>query len=129
MHTITPPVPAWGPPSTSTDKYKPTRRNGKRVPGWEDCNITLLAHDLGISFRYLLAVLCGQRNCTLALLQQTAQALGLPLPEVITRMERAYHLRLEAAVSPPDRLEQQAERRRLRSERRALANQETNQEP
>ncbi len=117
MHTIPAPVPPWGAPLSEPGKYKPTRPNGKRIPGWEDCNVTLLAQDLHVSFRYLLAVLCGQRNCTLALLQQTAQALGLPLPELITRMERAYHLRLEAAANPPDPIE----RRRQRSERRALS--------
>lgn len=117
MHTIAPPVPPWGAPLSAPGRYAPTRANGKRIPGWEDVNVTLLAQDLHISFRYLLAVLCGQRNCTLALLQQTAQALGLPLPELITRMERAYHLRIQAAANPPD----PAERRRQRSERRALS--------
>lgn len=117
MHTIAAPVPPWGAPLGEPGRYRPTRPNGKRIPGWEDVNVTLLANDLKISFRYLLAVLCGQRNCTLALLQQTAQALGLPLPELITRMERAYQLRLQAAANPPDK----AERRRQRSERRALS--------
>ncbi len=73
---------------------------------------------MGVSFRYLLAVLCGQRNCTLALLQQAAQALGLELTALIDRMERAYKLRLLAAANPPD----VEERRRQRSERRALSN-------
>lgn len=117
MHTIAPPAVPWGAPLGTRGRYAPTRPNGKRVPGWEDTNVTLLASDLGISFRYLLAVLSGQRNCTLALLQQAAQALALPLPDLITRMERAYHLRQIAVANPPDRVEQ----RRQRSERRALS--------
>jgi hypothetical protein len=56
---------------------------------------------MGVSFRYLLAVLCGQRNCTLALLQQAAATLGIELTALITRMERAYKLRLAAAAAAP----------------------------
>ncbi len=120
MHTIAPPPIPWGAPLAAQGRYAPTRPNGKRVPGWEDVNITLLASDLGISFRYLLAVLCGQRNCTLALLQQASQALGITLPDLIVRMERAYNLRALAAANPRD----QGEVRRQRSERRAILSQE-----
>jgi len=76
--------------------------------------VTLLAGEVGVSFRYLLGVLQGQRNCTLALLQRTAQALGVSLVELITRIERAYHLR--AAAVPKSK----SEIRRHQSERRAL---------
>ncbi len=120
MHTIAPPAIPWGAPLAAPGRYAPTRPNGKRVPGWEDINVTLLASDLGISFRYLLGVLCGQRNCTLALLQQTAQALGSPLPDLLIRMERAYNLRQLAAAHPRDK----GEVRRQRSVRRAISHQE-----
>src|ERR1700741_3804236 len=98
MHTIAPPSAPWERVQTTQGRYAPTRPNGKRVPGWEDINVTLLASDMGVSFRYLLAVLCGQRNCTLALLQRTSIALGIELTDLITRMERAYKLRLEEAA-------------------------------
>lgn len=120
MHTITAPTDPWGPAVTATGRYIPTRPNGKRVPGWEDVNITLLASDMGVSFRYLLAVLCGQRNCTLALLQRAARFLGVELTTLIDRMERAYKLRLVAHANTPDKGEQ----RRIRSERRALQSQD-----
>ncbi len=120
MHTIAPPQVLWGAPLTPTDRYVPNRPNGKRVPGWEDVNVSRLATDTGISFRYLLAVLCGQRNCTLALLQTISQSLGITLTDLITRMERAYKLRLEAAANPIDK----SERRRERSERRAIQQQQ-----
>lgn len=94
----------------SPGKYAPNRPNGKRIPGWEDINVTLLAADLGISFRYLLAVLRGERNCTLALLQQTSQAIGIPITELLTRMERAYHLRQQALSNPIDKAERRRER-------------------
>jgi transcriptional regulator with XRE-family HTH domain len=80
-------------------------------------NFTALARDVGVSFRYLLAVLTGQRNCTLNLLQRTAHALGITLIELLTRMEKAYHLRLEAAENKLDK----TELRQLRSKRRALS--------
>jgi hypothetical protein len=116
MHTIAPPDDRWGPLVGAPGRYAPTRPNGKRVPGWEDVNITLLASDMGVSFRYLLAVLCGQRNCTLSLLQQTARTLGLELSVLISRMEKAYNMRLAAAAIAPEK----GERRRVRSERRAI---------
>jgi transcriptional regulator with XRE-family HTH domain len=87
------------------------------VPGWESVNVTLLAHDLSISFRYLLAVLTGQRNCTLSLLQQVARALGITLTELINRMEAAYYARAQAQASKVS----PEERRRVRNEHRALA--------
>ena len=112
-HTVTQPEQPWGPVSVPEGRYSQTRLRGRRVPGWEDINVTRLAQDVGVSFRYLLAVLGGQRNCTLALLQATALALGISLPDLLTRMERAYKLR--AAQQAPDK----AEQRRLRSEKRA----------
>lgn len=121
MRTIAPPPVLWGAPLAAPGRFTPNRRNGKRVPGWEDVSIKHLAIDTGISFRYLLAVLCGQRNCTLALLQTISQALGITLPELITRMERAYELRMAAALNPIDK----NERRRERSERRAIQQQST----
>lgn len=118
MHTIDAPAERWGPPITApTDRYLPSRPNGKRVPGWEDVNVTLLAADMGCSFRYLLAVLWGQRNCTLSLLQRVAKTLGIELTEVVTRMEKAHRLRMEAAAHPPDK----SEKRRERSVRRAIS--------
>src|SRR4051812_13472772 len=119
MHTIAPPQVLWGAPLAVPGRYAPNRPNGKRVPGWEDVNISHLATDTDISFRYLLAVLCGQRNCTLALLQTISQALGITLTELITRMERAYELRQVAAANPIDK----GERRRERAERRAIQQQ------
>lgn len=118
MHTIQPPSEFWGllPESARFAKYPP-RINGKKIPGWTDVNISLLARDMGVSYRYLLAVLCGQRNCTLALLQKTAQALGIELTTLIDRMERAYNLRcLEAEKVIP-----KTERRKARATRRAVA--------
>lgn len=116
MHTVPAPENRWGPlVIKQPGRYEPTRPNGKRVPGWEDVNITLLASDMGVSFRYLLAVLCGQRNCTLSLLQQAAHHLGVELSVLVERIEKAYRLKLIAAASSPDK----AERRRVRSERRA----------
>lgn len=76
--------------------------------------MTLLADEIGVSFRYLLGVLQGQRNCTLALLQRTAQALGISLIDLITRMEHAYYLR--AAAVPRNK----SEIRRNQTKRRAL---------
>jgi hypothetical protein len=119
MITVKTPAQPWEVPAAPNTSYAPTRPNGKRVPGWEDVNITALAADIRVSFRYLLAVLCGQRNCTLALLQQTAQALGISLVELIERMETAYRLRCLASAHPPDK----GERRRLRSEARAMSTQ------
>lgn len=113
-HTVSQPEHPWG-TATQEGCYVQTHLRGRRVPGWEDVNITRLAADIGVSFRYLLAVLGGQRNCTLALLQATAQALGIPLTELILRMEKAYELRVAAAEAAPGK----AEKRRLRSERRA----------
>lgn len=72
-------------------RYKPPV-NGKRVLGWADTNITLLASDLGVSYTYLLGILKGERNCTLGLLRKAAIALGLPVQELITRIERSYEL-------------------------------------
>ncbi len=117
MLTVRTPEAPWGAHSQAAGQYAPTRPNGHRVPGWEDTNITALAADVGVSFRYLLAVLCGQRNCTLALLQHTARALGITLTELITRMEKAYQLRCQAIDAKPDK----SEVRRMRSERRALS--------
>ena len=118
MNTVQIPAP-WGVSRKQPGHYAPTRPNGKRVQGWEDVNITALAADIHVSFRYLLAVLCGQRNCTLALLQATAQALGITLTALIERMEAAYRLRCLAAANPPD----PGEKRRLRSQRRAMSTQ------
>lgn len=117
MHTIEAPPAPWGPPTAPEGRYIPTRPNGKRVLGWEDTNITLLAGDIQVSFRYLLAVLTGQRNCTLALLQQVAAALGITLTALITRMESAYELRCKATATRVDI----TERRRRRSGQRAMS--------
>lgn len=119
MRTITQPPDPWGPLTGVPGRYAFTRPNGRRVPGWEDTNVTKLAGDIGISLRYLLGVLCGQRNCTLALLQSVARALGITLSELTTRMERAYYLRATATELAPDK----AAQRRVRSERRALTQQ------
>jgi transcriptional regulator with XRE-family HTH domain len=117
MYSISPPVEAGNGPVRPVGYYAPTRPQGKRVYGWEDVNITLLAGDLGISFRHLLAVLRGQRNCTLSLLQKVAQALNIALPELITRMERSYRLNAEspaAQLTPAQRREQRRQRRNER---------------
>ena len=114
MHTIPVPEHPWGAIEPALPKFLPKRAAGKRVPGWEDVNVTRLASEIGVSFRYLLAVLCGQRNCTLALLQRTAQALGISLVALIDRMEHAYYLRL--AVVPKSK----SELRRKQSERRSI---------
>lgn len=98
------------------ERYYPRRPNGKRVPGWEDCNITLLADDMGVSYRYLLGVLTGRRNSTLAVLQAAANCLRITLPRLIERMEIACRAKTLEIAFAPDK----AERRRARSERRAL---------
>lgn len=72
---------------------------------------------MGVSFRFLLAVLCGQRNCTLSLLQRTAHALGIRAAVLIDKIEAAYKLKLIATANQPDK----AEVRRIRSERRAIS--------
>jgi transcriptional regulator with XRE-family HTH domain len=90
VRTITQPPDPWGPLTGVRGRYAFVRPNGRRVPGWEDTNITQLAGDIGVSLRYLLGVMCGQRNCTLALLQQVARALGITLSELTNRMECAY---------------------------------------
>lgn len=97
-------------------RYAPRRPNGKRVAGWEDCNITLLADDMRVSYRYLLGVLTGQRNSTLVVLQNAANYLQMPLPRLIERMERACRLKAMEIALAPDKME----RRRLRSVRRAI---------
>lgn len=117
MHTVDAPNDRWGPLVSQPERYTPTRPNGKRVPGWEDVNITLLACDMGVSFRYLLAVLCGQRNCTLSLLQKTAHALGIRVSVLVDRIEAAYKLKLIETANMPDK----ATVRRIRSERRAIS--------
>jgi hypothetical protein len=66
------------------------------VLGWEDTNVTQLAFDVDISFRYLLGVLTGQRNCTLALLAHVAHALGQDLATLVTRIQTAHRLRTAA---------------------------------
>jgi transcriptional regulator with XRE-family HTH domain len=97
-------------------KYRPSSNRGKRVPGWEDTNITTLALDMGVSYRYLLGVLTGQRNTTLAMLQSAANCLGIGLPALVARMEQACRLKLLEAANSPGK----AERRRIRNERRAI---------
>jgi transcriptional regulator with XRE-family HTH domain len=117
MKTVPPLKRPWGDadsPSQPQGCYLPTRPNGKRVPGWSDVNVTQLAGDIGVSFRYLLGVLSGRRNCTLNLLRQTAQALGISLTVLIERIELACALR--AGLAPVDK----TERRRERSKRRVL---------
>jgi transcriptional regulator with XRE-family HTH domain len=91
------------------------------VYGWEDINITLLASDLGISFRHLLAVLRGQRNCTLALLQKVAQALGITLTELIQRMENSYRLNADAPAAQLTPAQRREQRRQRRNERLVLS--------
>lgn len=103
-------------PHAAADCYRPTRPNGKRVPGWDDVNITRLASDMGISYRFLLGVLTGQRNSTLSLLQRAAQFLDMPVTQLIERMDRAARLKAIEAEQAPDK----AERRRQRNEQRAL---------
>lgn len=115
MYTIEAPPERWGAVLPAAKSYAPTRPNGKRVPGWEDVNITSLAADMGVSFRYLLGVLSGQRNCTLALLQRAALMLGMELPILVARMEKAHQMRITAAASTPDKVE----RRWVRNDRRA----------
>ena len=114
MRTVPLPDQPWGDIETAPGRFTPTRTNGKRVPGWEDTNVTVLADEIGVSFRYLLGVLQGQRNCTLALLQRTAQVLGISLIDLITRIESAYHLRRQIVPKNKNDL------RRHQTERRAL---------
>lgn len=98
------------------DRYLPRRPNGKRVPGWEDVNITLLASDMEVSYRFLLGVLTGHRNTTILMLQNAASCLEISLAQLIERMERSCGLKiLEVATAPG-----KEERRRQRSERRAI---------
>ena len=121
MRTIAQPPDPWGPLTGTRGRYAFTRPNGRRVPGWEDTNVTQLAGDIGVSLRYLLGVLCGQRNCTLALLQRVARALGITPSELLMRMEHAFKLRSTALELAPDK----AAQRRVRSERRALQQAQT----
>ena len=113
-------APELGLPVTGTPgRYAPTRPNGKRVPGWEDTNVTALAQDMGVSYRYLLGVLVGSRNTTLSLLQNAAGHLGMPVSALVERLEQAQRAKLLEAASSPGKVE----RRRERSERRAIQSQ------
>lgn len=114
MRTVPLPDQPWARIDVAPGRFAPTRTNGKRTPGWEDLNVTLLADEIGVSFRYLLGVLQGQRNCTLALLQRVAQALGISLNDLINRMEHAYHLRATAVPRNKNEI------RRNQTKRRAL---------
>jgi len=108
----------WKPkrPLSIPVRYQPNRPNGKRVSGWENLNITALAYDMGVSYRFLLGVLTGQRNSTLAMLQHAARCLRVTLPSLVEQMEYACRLKLLEAATAPSK----AERRRLRSEQRAI---------
>jgi transcriptional regulator with XRE-family HTH domain len=119
VHTISAPAEAWRDhPPKPNQRYQ--TRLGRRVLGWEDTNISLLATDVGVSFHYLLAVLRGERNCTLALLQRTALALGIELTELITRMEKSYRLNLEAAAKGPSAKDELKKQQRQRREQRRV---------
>ena len=67
--------------------YFPTTSAGRRTEGWEDINVTHLAADAGVSLRYLLGVLKGQRNCTFRLLQELARLLRWPTAVLVDRIE------------------------------------------
>lgn len=97
-------------------RYAPQRPQGKRVPGWSDVNVVLLASDAGVSYRFLLAVLCGRRNSTASLLQRVANCLGIPAPQLLDRVELAKRLKILEAAQSPDK----ATRRRARSKLRAI---------
>jgi transcriptional regulator with XRE-family HTH domain len=121
MYSIFPPVESGSGPVKPVGYYAPTRPQGKRVFGWEDVNITLLASDLGVSFRHLLAVLRGQRNCTLSLLQKVAQALNITLTELIQKMENSYRLNADAPAAQLTPAQRREQRRQRRNERLVLS--------
>jgi transcriptional regulator with XRE-family HTH domain len=116
MRTVAPPLNPWQNQTRNAKGNYPVLPHGVKAPGWEDTNITRLAEDLGISFRYLLAVLKGQKNCSLSLLQSVANALGVELETLITRIRRAYQV--STARIPVD--ERIQGRRRRSSEKAAL---------
>jgi plasmid maintenance system antidote protein VapI len=70
-----------------------TNPQGRRVTGWEGISVTLLAEEVGVTFRYLIEILQGRRrNCTLQILDRTATALGMTVPNLMRRIERAHEL-------------------------------------
>lgn len=119
MQTLSPPSDPWSGPVQPPGRYVPARPQGKRILGWEDVNVSLLAADVGVSFRHLLGALRGERNCTLSLLQRTAQLLGIDVADLIRRMERSYRLNQQAAAARPSATERR-ERRRQRAGQAAL---------
>jgi len=68
------------------ERYRPPVW-GRKSEDWGDVNVALLAEDIGVSYRYVLAVLKGQRNCTFGLLKKIARALGVETGHLVHRIE------------------------------------------
>jgi hypothetical protein len=67
------------------ERYRPPVQ-GRRTEGWEDVNVALLADDIGVSYRYVLAVLKDERNCTFSLLKKIASAFGVDPGHLVYRI-------------------------------------------
>lgn len=70
-------------------RYEHEGVRGARLPGWEEVNVHKLAKDVGVTEQHLRSALTGRKNCTISLLQKTANALNLTLPILIERIEKA----------------------------------------
>lgn len=79
----------WGKGTATPGEYARRSGGGRSIPGWEDVDVKRLAAGIGVHYRFLLYVLSGKRNCTLALLLRIARHLGIPPGDLVARIESA----------------------------------------
>ena len=67
------------------DRFKHAGSGGRRVPGWEQWNVTALARDIGVRPEYLARVLTGRGESmgSMRLLKEIAVRVGVTVGELI----------------------------------------------
>ena len=67
-------------------------RRGRKVPGWEEHNLEVVAERSGLNPQFLRRALAGRDNVTLNTLRRVARALGEPVARVVERVEQARRI-------------------------------------
>lgn len=82
----------WGAGTAVPGEYARRRGVRRSTPGWEDVDLKRLAAGTGVHYRFLLNVLSGKRNCTLAFLLRVARHLSISPGNLVNRIEEAWNI-------------------------------------